>query len=247
MARLFIDKKDFDAGVSYTINNKEILKIIKVLRLKCEDNLELFNNTGIKYFGLIKEINKNFVKIFIEDKKIITKNNFIKINLIQGLSKRERFEFVIQKATELDVSSIYPFVSTRTIPKVISDKLARWEKIAIEATRQCCRQDVPIIYPVNNFEKIIDSIKDENALKIIFYEEAKNTKSLNEKLSKKNFDSIYFIIGPEGGFSKEEVEYSQKRGFEVISIGDIILRTETAPIVILSIINYELGKFLPKT
>jgi 16S rRNA (uracil1498-N3)-methyltransferase len=155
---------------------------------------------------------------------------------------------IVQKATELGAHRIIPFRSARSVPQLTADKalarVLRWRSIATEAARQCGRADIPEVNDVLSFEEMLASAED-GTLKIIFWEE-ESERGIKKLLRDKRYEDardISVIIGPEGGFSKEEVESAVRSGFISVSLGKNILKVETAAVTILSVIQYEVGIF----
>ncbi len=165
-----------------------------------------------------------------------------KVILYQALIKNDKMDFVIQKATELGMSDLYPTVFARSVIKIEKNKeeskISRYEKIVKEACEQSHRQVLPTIHP---YLAIKDIILDENTLGLMAYEnnDLKNSFSLALK-DIICYDKIAIIIGPEGGFSEEEVYLLTQKGFRSISLGKRILRSETAALYALSVIAYHL-------
>ncbi|MEW6602661.1 MAG: RsmE family RNA methyltransferase, partial [Nitrospirota bacterium] len=194
----------------------------------------------------------------------------ISITLVQGIAKGEKMDLIIQKATELGVRNIVPLITVHAEVRH-TEKLARWRKIAISASQQSGRDKVPEITEPVKFAEFMDQgacflteeninsvipvkkgiqktkdldsciLRNDNMGKIIFSEEYK-TRNLKQVLKDfQNTKEITIVIGPEGGFSKEEVDKAVEKGFMETSLGPRILRTETAPIAAISVIQYELG------
>jgi 16S rRNA (uracil1498-N3)-methyltransferase len=151
-------------------------------------------------------------------------------------------EMIIQKATELGVSAIIPFKSQRSISLEERDtkqkKSLRWQEIAIKAVQQSRRARVPHIEPYRSFQEVLEVCRGEG-LKILLWEKEGEPlrKILRQYLPKK----IYAVVGPEGGLTEEEVKSAMDRGFIPIKLGQRILRTETAAITLVGILQYELG------
>jgi len=176
------------------------------------------------------------------------KESAISIRLVQAVPKGPKLDFIIQKTTELGINAITPVISERSVVRIekerAEEKLRRWKKIAIEAAQQSNRLDVPDIAPPVPFHDYMASFK-KGDLNLLLYEGEKRT-GIKEVLTavqeaKSEIKTIILLIGPEGGFSHEEVEMAVEAGFTPVSLGDLILRTETAPIAALSILRYEFG------
>ncbi|HHU70024.1 MAG TPA: 16S rRNA (uracil(1498)-N(3))-methyltransferase [Thermoanaerobacterales bacterium] len=230
------------------IEGQEALHIYKTLRLKKGQKIHIFDGTGIDYFCEIQSIQKNLVEVNILDKYTSYTNPPIDVTIFQCLPKANKMDFIIQKTTELGISTIVPVISDRTVVKIESEKklyarVERWKKIALEACKQSNRSYIPNIYKILSFEDCFNTEMITNSqLLIVLWEEekAKNLKDILRQ-NKNGLKRVCFFIGPEGGFIKEEVDLIIQRGGIAASLGPRILRTETAAITVLSILMYELG------
>jgi 16S rRNA (uracil1498-N3)-methyltransferase len=162
--------------------------------------------------------------------------------LLQALPEKERMELIIQKATELGVSCIVPFKSRRSISleerEVRQKKSHRWQEIAVKAVQQSRRSRVPRIEPYRSYQDALNFCGKEG-LKILLWE--KKGESLREILRQYHPQKVYIGVGPEGGFTEEEVALAKDKGFIPVKLGQRILRTETAAITMVGILQYELG------
>ncbi len=227
---------------------KEYVTYIKdVLRLRKGNELTLFDGTGHEYRTVIRDFTSRTVYLDILGKESI-QLPATHITIAQSLPKGSKMDFIIQKSTELGTSRIVPFVSSRSIPRLTgvkaTSKTERWRKIAVEASRQSGRGDVPEVNEILPFDQML-SIPDAHSLRIILWE-AEPELGIKEILTDgKHFevDNFFIVIGPEGGFSWEEIEKARKLGFTSASLGKLIMRTETVPLAILSILQYEKGVF----
>ena len=215
----------------------------KVMRLKNNDQLILFNGDGSDYTGHVIIISKRQVQVSIKSKKSIESESNIRVILLQALTSSEKMDLIIQKTTELGISEIQPIVCERSVVKIknekIEKKLLHWRQVSIAACEQCGRAEIPTIYKPVNIIKYLEKISEsDKTTKIILSPEA--TKSLNNVIPNKKQD-IKVLIGPEGDFTKQELDFSIQKGFSPIKIGPRILRTETAPMCILSILQYKYG------
>ena len=236
MQRYFTSFKD---EKNITISNDDIFHIVKVMRMKINDQFEI-NNDGDIYLAQINSLAPFSFKIL----KKIDENHELKtkITLLYCLPKGDKIDLVLQKATELGVNQIVLVNSSRCIAKINDEnkkkKLTRFNKIIKEATEQCKRNNLPALKDVIKFNEISNYQSDLN---LIAYE---NSKMSNQKLKDllRNFkgNTVTILIGAEGGFSKEEVEYALKNNFISISLGNRILRSETSVFNLLSILGYEL-------
>jgi len=216
---------------------------LKVMRLKKNDQLILFNGDGSDFTGQVVSINKRQVQVRIKSKKDIESESNIRVILLQALTTNEKMDLIIQKTTELGITEIQPIVCERSIVKIknekIEKKLLHWRQVSIAACEQCGRAEIPTIHkPVNIIKYLEKETESDKGTKIILSPEA--TKSLNNIILNMKQD-IKVLIGPEGDFTREELNYSTQKGFLPIKIGPRILRTETTPICILSILQYKYG------
>ena len=158
------------------------------------------------------------------------------VTLFQSVPKGEKMDFVIQKSVELGITEIRPFFSARTVAKS-HGKTARWNKIALEAANQCGRGIVPVVYePVEFSEALAKTSAD---LKIFAYEEEKEISLKSVLRGAQKPQSIAVFVGPEGGFERTEADAAKNCGFKTVTLGNRILRAETAPITLISNIMYE--------
>jgi 16S rRNA (uracil1498-N3)-methyltransferase len=227
---------------------EESLRYVKsVLRMKKGDHLILFDGAGCEYETLIDDFFADGITVEVLKKDMIPGIG-VKITLYQALPKANKMDFIIQKATELGACRIVPFQSARSIPRLSVDKarlkVSRWRSIATEAARQCGRADIPEVKGIMSYEEVLTRSEAEK-LKIIFWEE-ESGKGIKQVLRDEKYNGvndISVIVGPEGGFSREEVDGAVRNGFISVSLGRNILKVETAALTILSIIQYEKGIF----
>jgi 16S rRNA (uracil1498-N3)-methyltransferase len=197
----------------------------------------------MEYEGTIVDERSSSVSIRVRNISSPKRESGLEITLAQSLLKGEKMDYLIQKATELGVKRIVPFISSRSIPLLEKskrlDRHRRWEKIAIGASKQCGRAVVPDIDPLRNYPQVLDSVP-KNCLRLILWEnEGERLKSALRKSRQNN--EVFFIVGPEGGLSREEVEEARRSDFIPVTLGERILRSETASLCLLSILQYEWG------
>jgi 16S rRNA (uracil1498-N3)-methyltransferase len=227
---------------------EQTLRYIKsVLRMKKGESLILFDGAGWEYEAAIKTFLDDRVSIEVLKKNRIPEKA-VKISLFQALPKATKMDFIVQKATELGADRIISFQSARTVPRLSQDKargkISRWRSIAQEASRQCGRADIPEIRGIVSFEEML-ACSEGQSLKIILWEE-ESKRNIKEILRDEKYagaNDISVVIGPEGGFSREEIERAADKGFISATMGKNILKVETAVLAILSIIQYEKGIF----
>lgn len=210
-----------------------------VLRLKKGDQINLFNSKdSLEYITEINNISNKSLVIKVTDSIKVEKENSYNINLYQSIIKNENFDLVVQKATELGVNNIIPLITDRTNHKFdqkhFEKKIDRWQKIAINASEQCGRVFVPKIHS----SRELPEANFDNALNILLCPYTEN-KDKNVELNIISNNDFNIFIGPEGGFTDEEVRFINNQNNSLtMNLGDRILKSETAHISIISIINF---------
>ncbi len=219
------------------LHNSDYHHIKNVMRMKDEDLIEVIIDNNL-YLGCIENVNKNLnIKI---KKELNTNKEFLPVvNLIVPLLKESKMDLILQKATEMGVYkiTICPFnrCVVRFDDKKIKSKLERWNRIVKEASEQSFRMNIPSI----NYVDCISKLSDISGLKIICSTK-KNINNIKRVLTdNKICDTINIVIGPEGGFTEKEEVMLSNFGFVPTSLGNRIMRVESVPLFILSIINYE--------
>jgi 16S rRNA (uracil1498-N3)-methyltransferase len=227
------------------ITGSEARHVGRVLRLKVGDTINLLDEMGWEYRGVITDKKTQAIEVRVLEKYPPRKESPIKIVLGQALPKAQKMDYIVQKATELGVDSIIPFFSSRTVPILDRNrqekKGKRWEKIVLEATKQCGRTVIPQVEKIHTFEEVI-RIGDDNSLKIILWEDEKNYRLHKVLKNLQQFKKIIILVGPEGGFTQEEVASARDHGFFSVGLGNSILRTETAGVYLLSVLHYKLSE-----
>lgn len=219
----------------------------QVLRLGPQDTIHVFDGSGIEYVSTIVSINENNALAKIESSYKSDTEPKARVTLFQGIPKGNKMDLIIQKTVELGVYKIVPIITERTVVKINekdkAKKANRWSKIAKEAAKQCHRAYIPEVLKPIKFGDLSELLKDFDSSFLLYENESK--KCLKEVLkcyTINKIEDISIIVGPEGGFTDQEIEIFRKWGHDTVGLGRRILRTETASISALSIIMYELGE-----
>jgi 16S rRNA (uracil1498-N3)-methyltransferase len=163
--------------------------------------------------------------------------------LAVGLTKGEKMDFVVAKATELGAQAIVPFVSAYTVPKLDQRKIEkrgeRWQKIALAAAKQCGRTRIPEIFPLVNFENMVQ--QTAGPLNLLFWEKEAHQTLKQVHATDPDARSIFLVTGPEGGLSDQEADLARQHGFKAIRLGRRILRAETAAVTAASLVQFLWG------
>ena len=253
MSKFFVSNNQINNDI-VVIEGQDYNHIKNVLRYKVDDCLTICDSSnGINYYCEIKSFDNNSVVCRIISTLDNDTESNVKITVFQGLPKADKMELIIQKGTELGVTTFVPVSLKRSIVKLSGKdedkKILRWQTIAEVASKQSGRNIIPQVEKVLSFKLLINRIKDYDLI-FLAYEDEHNL-SLKELLKefknqfKDKIDNnqelkIAFIIGPEGGIAKEEYEELLSNNVKAVSLGKRILRTETVALNIASIIMYEL-------
>ena len=204
--------------------------------------LTLTDSEGDDFRGRVLYFSKEGATALIFDAFSTCTESPLEIVLLQALPEKERMEWIIQKSTELGVSNIVPFKSERSISleerEEKQKKAHRWQAIAVKAVQQSRRAKVPRIEPYRTFQEALNFCGNEG-LKILLWE--KKGKSLRRILRQNCPKKIYIMVGPEGGFTEGEAMLAEAKGFVSVKLGQRILRTETAAMTLVGILQFELG------
>lgn len=214
--------------------------IKNVMRMKKGDKIKVVYD-GICYTCTLSDIS-NKISFEINEKQE-KENNICAIDVAFSLIKEQKLDFLLQKCTEAGANKLIPVETKRSVVKVEKKKektkKERWQKILKEAAEQSFRIDVPLIEDITTLNELVNRNYDLKLLCSL----NKNTKNIKKVLQKNNkCDKILLVVGPEGGFDPMEEDFLIKNGFISISLGGNVLRAETAPVVALSMINYEFGR-----
>lgn len=239
MARRFFVDKASVSGNNITITGSEHLHLTKVLRSKPQDKIDV-STFDFSYVCEIETITKDKTICKILQKEKI-KNSAPDITLFQASMKGEHMEYIIQKATEVGIKTFVPFLSQFVVAKIDGKKTERFQKISQEACKQSGRKAPMEILDVITFPKLIETLKSYD--KIIFAYENSKTPAKEVLSELKSGDKIALVVGSEGGFSETEAKKLLSCGAKEISLGENILRGETAGLVLSSIVMFELNQF----
>ncbi|NWB91324.1 16S rRNA (uracil(1498)-N(3))-methyltransferase [Pseudomonas agarici] len=211
----------------------------RVLRMGEGNALQVFDGSGSEFLGTLLEVGKKHVRIQLTERFAGQADSSLHIHLGQGLSRGERMDWAIQKATELGVNQITPIVSERCEVRLKDERadkrLAHWRQIAISACEQCGRSTLPMIHPPLLLSEWLKQAEAD--LKLVLHPVAEPLASHPKP------GTLAFLIGPEGGLSDGEVEQAAKAGYLSARLGPRVLRTETAPVVALALAQQLWGDF----
>lgn len=243
MRRFFTEPQNISGDTAFIFEDSAHIK--KVLRMEVGDEILVFDGTGHEYTASLISIEKDKCEARITEKRVSLSEPKVKVWLFQGLPKTGKMETIIQKAVELGVHEIVPVMMDRCVVRINNteagkEKSRRWNKVSLEAVKQCGRGIIPKVHEVVSFEKSISMLKELD-LAMMPYEEMGHAgkKGLKEVLdSTPVAQSIGILVGPEGGFSDSEAEFAAEENIPMIGLGKRILRTETVASAMIPIIMF---------
>ncbi|MBE6022805.1 MAG: 16S rRNA (uracil(1498)-N(3))-methyltransferase [Cellulosilyticum sp.] len=245
MAKFFVNPEDVSSDI-IMIKGTDVNHIKNVLRLPIGKEILINDRQGNDYECIIKEINTEMVTAQIINHMNNHTEPAVDTVLFQSLVKGEKMEFVIQKSVEIGVTKIVPLVTKRCVVKLesenkLNNKIVRWQKIAESAAKQSKRGIVPEVTMPMTLQTALEFVKTQLDCGCIPYEN-ESAHHIKEYLQSLDAKSIGIFIGPEGGFTEEEVALAIEYGVQSITLGKRILRSETAGLVTLANIMYEMGE-----
>ena len=232
-----------------TLDRKESRHALTVLRLEAGEAVELLDGKGGGFQGVVVDTKAGRVRVSLGQALRPAENALTTaVSLAVSVIKPERMELLIQKACELGVASIFPMISERTVVRLSRErweaKLGRWKKIAEESCKQCGQSRTPEIHPVAEFKKLAASLSQYNLVLIPTL--SVPSKSLYHSLNSNiNAKSVIILIGPEGDFSDTEARLALSYGAEAVTLGDLIMRSETAALFTLSVARFFYRQVVP--
>ena len=243
MARFFLSRSSIH-GQNATIAGAEFEHLQRVLRLRPGDHVIAFDDSGWEHEAVIRALHEEQGELEILRSYQAARESPLVVTLAVALTKGEKMDYVVEKATELGVQTIAPFVSRYTIPKFderkVFQRTERWRKIALSAAKQCGRTGLPVILPVCDYRELIGQ-RASGALKLLFWEKETGQTLKQVHAKEARVPSVCVAIGPEGGFSVEEAEWAREHGYVAVHLGRRVLRAETAAVAAVSLVQYLWG------
>ncbi|OUS06569.1 16S rRNA (uracil(1498)-N(3))-methyltransferase [Gammaproteobacteria bacterium 42_54_T18] len=242
---LGLEKNEFDGknpNNIFSLDESGSHHIGKVLRMQTGDLLRIFNGQGGEYQACITEVSKKKVCVALTAFNSDNNNSPLDIHLAQVMSRGDRMDYVIQKAVELGVRSITPLTSARCEvrlnPQRQEKRLLQWQQQIISACEQCGLNIIPTINNCQSLEDFCETVKSDKGKKIILHP---GHHQANEYFSQTAPEEVTVLIGPEGGFNDDEISLAQENGFDCLTLGPRVFRTETAPVAMLTLLQHYWG------
>lgn len=232
-------EQPLNVGQELELPEASFQHLIKVLRMSVGDTVRLFNNSGAFYLAELSAIDKRRASIHLLATETARSESSLQTHLGLVISRGDRMDYAIQKSTELGVSEITPLFSERCEVRLNQDRSdkrgAHWQQIAINAAEQCGRSSVPRVHPAQPLNLwIVEQTTD--SLRLVLHH--RDTQVLSALPAPHR---VSLLIGPEGGLSEDEIQTACAQGFIPTTLGPRVLRTETAPVTALSILQWLWG------
>jgi 16S rRNA (uracil1498-N3)-methyltransferase len=248
MHRSFISDENL-CGEIVVLKGQQAHQVRNVMRMSPGDHIIVLDNKGWEYEVVLESVGKSEIKGKVREKREATGEPSVQITLYQSLLKQDKFEWILQKCTEVGVKRFVPLITQRSVIRTLDainpKKLARWQSIITEAAEQSGRGRIPQVSPPMDFEDSLVNLAGFDCCLIAFPQtQGVGVRRALQHGHKRAPTTITLFVGPEGGFTQEEVEHSRARGAIPISLGPRTLRTETAAVVAASLILYELGEMV---
>lgn len=228
------------AGTRHVLPETVATHVTRVLRLAAGDPITLFDGSGSDFEATIEARQRTEVTVTVGPATMVDRESPLRVLLLQGVSRGARMDTVMQKATELGVHGIQPVHTRRTVVRLDAERgenrLQHWQRVVVSACEQCGRSVVPVVHPPRDLVEAVATLPPDMVR--LQLDPAGQT-SLEQLLGEAS--AVALAIGPEGGFTPEEREMLGRAGFSALGLGPRILRTETAPLTALSILQFARG------
>lgn len=232
-----------NSGQAFELDAQATVHLTKVLRLRVGDALVVFNGEGGEYSAQVSDVGRRSATITVEEFTDRSLESPLELVLLQGVSRGERMDYTVQKAVELGVSRIVPVMTERTTVNLKGDRQEKrrehWQAVVNSACEQSGRNRVPVVAPITRFVDAIPELGESQGLKLVLHHRAETNLSTMPAPQ----GPVTLLIGPEGGLSAQEIEAAEAVGFVPLCLGPRVLRTETAALAALSVLQWQWGDF----
>jgi len=238
--RFFVPASDIADGTA-RVRGTEFRHLQRVLRLREGDQVTLFDDAGTEHDGVVMSLSPRVALVRVTASTVPHRDSPVAITLYQGIPKGRKMDLVVEKATELGVHAIVPFTSAFSLGAGAGAgaKRERWQRIAVAAAKQSGRTSVPAITAALMFAEALAAASDD--LRLLFYEGAGTMPFAGVPQPARAPATIAIAVGPEGGFSRDEIAAAREAGFVLVDMGPRILRTETAALVAVMLVQARWG------
>ena len=243
MTRFFVNPQELEGD--FLVLTGANAEHAKVLRLKNGENVLVCDGNGKECICTVSDVSAGQISLVVQHRQESQTEARVRVSVYMAFPKGDKLEHVIQKATELGACEIVAFPSSRCVSrpdeKSLKKKLERWQKIAASAAEQSGRGFIPQVLVLSSYQEALNRASQAD-LPILFYENEKAT-TLKMALESKSYETVSLLTGPEGGLDPREVASAKEAGLHICTLGNRILRCETAPLCALSAVMYASGEF----
>ncbi len=234
----FYEPTSLAEGQHHSLSDAVVQHVCKVLRMKAGDHIHLFDGNGSEYSCIIEHADKRSASVKVQAISTINRQSPLNIHIGQSISRGERMDYAVQKATEMGMHAMTPLFTERCEVRLNSERqdkrIRHWQQVAISACEQSLRNTLPIINPAKQLNDWLNSVEAD--VKLVLHHHTQVPLSQMATPA-----SIALLIGPEGGLTDAEITMAIDAGFQPVTLGPRVMRTETAPVAALSILQYLWG------
>ena len=220
----------------------DVVRHLNVLRVKNTEEIVLFNGNGKAYPALPEVLEKRRASVRILREEATDNESPLNITLVQAVSSAERMDFTLQKSVELGVAEIRPVISERCVVRLSGERaekrVARWQEIVVSACEQSGRNIVPKVLPLTTYAQALQQLPQETTKLLMSLNRAQNLSDVQPQSGK-----VVFMVGPEGGWTEKEEQQAFDAGFQSVTLGKRVLRTETASLAAIAAMQTLWGDF----
>ena len=220
-----------------------VVRHLNVLRVKNTEEIVLFNGNGKSYPALPEVLEKRRASVRILREEATDNESLLNITLVQAVSAAERMDFTLQKSVELGVAEIRPVISERCVVRLSGERaekrVARWQEIVVSACEQSGRNIVPKVLPLTTYAQALQQLPQETAKLLMSLNRAQKLSDVRPQSGK-----VVFMVGPEGGWTEKEEQQAFDAGFQSVTLGKRVLRTETASLAAIATMQTLWGDFV---
>jgi 16S rRNA (uracil1498-N3)-methyltransferase len=243
MRRFFIPAANIASNVPKIVGS-DARHIAQVLRMKPADMVELFDGSGWICEARLETVDPRCVEVSVVRRYPCPCESSLNLAVATGYLKDKKMDILARTLTELGVTRWVPFFAKRSVPSPSRNRLdarqQRWQKISLEAVKQCERGRLMVVDVQSDFERTLE-VAQRYDLKLIFWERGEASQRLPRKGEERETTSVFLLLGPEGGFDPQEIAAAQAAGFDSVSLGPRILRAETAVLSACTLVQYHYG------
>ena len=219
-----------------------VVRHLNVLRVKNTEEIVLFNGNGKSYLALPEVLEKRRASVRILREEATDNESPLNITLVQAVSAAERMDFTLQKSVELGVAEIRPIISERCVVRLSGERaekrVARWQEIVVSACEQSGRNIVPKVLPLTTYAQALQQLPQETVKLLMSLNRAQKLSDVRPQSGK-----VVFMVGPEGGWTEKEEQQAFDAGFQSVTLGKRVLRTETASLAAIAAMQTLWGDF----